>query len=91
MAKDRNLVSRVEPLEFIGLSLAGARLNRMELILESELQQHPVGAHRARRSRSPQSQIMRHGRFIRSLFQLMTLVMFGTLMALVIKHVKGDW
>ena len=35
-------------------------LDRMKLVLESEFQQHPVGAHRAAGADSPQSQIMRH-------------------------------
>src|SRR4029077_19695298 len=60
VAKDWNLVPRVEPPEFLGLGLAGARLDRMKLVLESEFQQHPVGAHRAPGAGSPQSQIMRH-------------------------------
>src|SRR5260370_40154747 len=66
MAKNWNLVPRVEPPELLRMSLAAARLDRMKLVLESEFEQHPVGTHRAPGAGSPQSQIMRHDEYLDS-------------------------
>src|SRR5262245_18114821 len=38
MAQHRNLVPRIEPLEFVGVGLAGPRLDRMTLVVQPQFQ-----------------------------------------------------
>jgi hypothetical protein len=61
MLQNRNLVPRIELQELAGLSLSGTRTDRMELVVEAQFQQHPMRAHRAAGTGSPQRQIVGHG------------------------------